>query len=603
MLIEDYAFIGDTQTAALVGRDGSIDWLCLPRFDSGACFAALLGDHSNGHWRLAPAEGTVTHVERRYVPGTLVLETTFHTADGIVRVTDCMPVRGEAPDVVRVVEGISGSVAMEMRLVVRFDYGSTVPWVRRLDGTLSLVAGPDALELVSGVAVRGDDMATAASFTVGAGDRVPFVLTWHPSNERLVRRADPRHAVEDTVRWWRAWSDRCTVGGRWNDQVRSSLVTLKALTYAPTGGIVAAATTSLPEVLGGGRNWDYRFCWLRDATFTLQALLEVGYEDEAVAWRDWLLRAVAGDPAQLQIMYGVAGERRLPELELEWLPGYEASGPVRIGNGAARQRQLDVYGEVMDALHLARMAGIAPDDESWEVQRALLDWLESGWRHSDSGLWEIRGTPRHFVHSKVMCWVAFDRAIRAVEDFGLGGPADRWRTLRDEIHREVCEKGWDDDRRTFTQSYGSTELDASLLMIPMVGFLDPGDERVAGTVEAVQRELTVDGFVERYPTEHGISLDGLHGKDGAFLLCSFWLADALALIGRTAEATALFERLIGLTNDVGLLAEEYDPVQGRLLGNFPQAFSHIGLVNTALNLTHRIGSAGHRRRHAEYRHG
>ncbi|MBA3984470.1 MAG: glycoside hydrolase family 15 protein [Acidimicrobiia bacterium] len=597
MRIEDYALIGDTQTAALVGRNGSIDWLCLPRFDSGACFAALLGDRSNGRWSVAPA-GTAHRVERRYVPGTLVLETTFHTHDGTVRVTDCMPVRGEAPDVVRLVEGISGSVAMEMDLVVRFDYGSTVPWVRRLDGALSLVAGPDALELVSAVPVHGNDLSTTAAFTVGPGDRVPFVLTWHLSTEQPPSPADTDRAVGDTVAWWQAWSAGCTAGGRWREEVRSSLVTLKALTYAPSGGIVAAASTSLPEVLGGIRNWDYRFCWLRDATFTLQALLAAGYEGEAVAWRDWLLRAIAGDPSQIQIMYGVAGERRLPELELDWLPGYEGSVPVRIGNAAAKQRQLDVYGEVMDALHQARLAGIPPDVESWEVQLALVDWLESGWRQPDSGLWEIRGAPRHFVHSKVMCWVAFDRAIRAVEGFGLDGPADRWRMLRGEIHQEVCERGWDDERRTFTQSYGSTELDASLLMLPMVGFLHPQDERVVGTIDAVRRELTVDGFVERYPTEHGMSVDGLPGREGAFLLCTFWLADALALTGQVDEASALFERLVGLTNDVGLLAEEYDPVQRRMLGNFPQAFSHVGLVNTALNLTEALGPAGRRRKDA-----
>jgi len=594
MRIEDYALIGDTQTAALVGRDGSIDWLCLPRFDSGACFAALLGDRSNGRWKLAP-EGEGHRVERRYVPGTLVLETTFHTPDGSVRVTDCMPVRGTAPDVVRVVEGISGAVPMQMDLVVRFDYGSTVPWVRRLDGTLSIVGGPDALELVAGVPVHGADFATTAGFTVRSGDRVPFVLTWHPSSDPPPRRADPDHAVPDTIAWWQAWSDRCTGGGRWQEEVRSSLVTLKALTYAPTGGIVAAPTTSLPEVLGGVRNWDYRFCWLRDATFTLQALLAAGYDGEAVAWRDWLLRAVAGDPSQLQIMYGVGGERRLPELELPWLPGYEGSAPVRIGNGAAVQRQLDVYGEVMDALHQARLAGIAPDAESWNVQRSLMEWLESGWREPDSGLWEVRGAPRHFVHSKVMCWVAFDRAVRAVEGFGADGPADRWRALRDEVHREVCDRGWDADRGTFTQSYGSTELDASLLMIPMVGFLPPDDGRVAGTIDAVRRELSVGGFVERYPTGQGISVDGLPGHEGAFLLCTFWLADALAMTGRVEEATPIFERLVGLANDVGLLAEEYDPVAGRMLGNFPQAFSHVGLVNTALNLSEAGGPTSRRR--------
>ena len=593
MRIEDYALIGDTQTTALVGRDGSIDWLCLPRFDSGACFASLLGNRSHGRWQLAPA-GDDVRVERRYLPGTLVLETTFHTAEGRVRVVDCMPIRGQAPDVVRIVEGVAGSVVMEMDLVVRFDYGTAVPWVRRIDGTLSLVAGPDALELFAGVSVHGDEFATRATFTVHPGDRVPFVLTWHASSEAPPERADPHRAVPDTVAWWQAWSGRCTVGGRWHEEVRSSLVTLKALTYAPTGGIVAAPTTSLPEVLGGVRNWDYRFCWLRDATFTLQALLAAGYDGEAVAWRDWLLRAVAGDPSQLQIMYGVAGERRLPEMELAWLPGYEASGPVRIGNAAAGQCQLDVYGEVMDTLHQARIAGIAPDAEAWEVQRALMDWLESGWRQPDSGLWEVRGAPRQFVHSKVMSWVAFDRAVSTVDRFGTDGPVDRWRTLRDEIHAEVCDRGWDSERSTFTQSYNSAELDASLLMIPLVGFLPPSDERVAGTVDAVRRELSVGDFIARYPSEHGMSVDGLPGREGAFLLCTFWLADALALIGRKDDATQLFERLVALSNDVGLLAEEYDPVQGRMLGNFPQAFSHVGLVNTALNLTEAAGPAENR---------
>jgi GH15 family glucan-1,4-alpha-glucosidase len=594
MLIEDYALIGDTQTAALVGKDGSIDWLCLPRFDSGACFGALLGDRENGRWKIAPVDDIV-RVDRRYRPGTLVLETTFHTAGGSVRVVDCMPIRGEAPDVVRVVEGLSGSVAMGMDLRVRFDYGSTIPWVRTLDGTLSFVAGPDALELFAGVPTEGRGLSTAASFTVPARERVPFVLTWHPSSERAPRRADPDHAVEDTAAWWTAWSDRCSGGGPYHDDIVRSLITLKALTFAPTGGIVAAPTTSLPETLGGIRNWDYRYCWLRDATFTLQALLAAGYEGEAVAWRDWLLRAVAGEPSQLQIMYGVAGERRLPELELDWLAGYEDSRPVRIGNAAAGQRQLDVYGEIIDALHQARTEGIPPDLDSWGVQRALVEWLESGWRQPDSGLWEVRGDPRHFVHSKVMCWVAFDRAIRAAARDGLDGPSDRWREVRDEIHREVCERGWDGARSTFTQSYGSGELDASLLMIPLVGFLPPGDERVAGTIAAIERELTVDGFVERYPTRTGPSVDGLPGREGAFLLCSFWLADALAITGRTDDARHLLERLIGLTNDVGLLAEEYNPVAGRMLGNFPQAFSHVGLVNTALNLTEAVGPAQRRR--------
>ena len=584
MQIEDYALIGDTETAALVGRDGSIDWLCLPRFDSGACFAAILGDRSNGRWMLAPA-GHGHRVERAYLPGTLVLSTTFHTPDGTVRILDCMPVRDKAPDVVRVVEGVSGAVTMDMELVVRFDYGSAVPWVRRLDGALSFVAGPDALQLRTEVPVHGEDRASRSQFVVHAGDRVPFVLTWHPSWEPPPRARDPLRAIDDTAAWWRSWSERCATHTSHPELVQRSLITLKALTYAPTGGIVAAPTTSLPEVLGGVRNWDYRYCWLRDATFTLQALLTAGYDSEATAWRDWLLRAVAGDPSQMQIMYGVAGERRLTEIELPWLGGYEASAPVRIGNAAAPQRQLDVYGEVMDALHQARRVGIPPDEEAWQVQGALLDWLEGGWREPDNGLWEVRGPARHFVHSKVMCWVAFDRAVRGVDHLGLTGPVDRWRTLRDGIHREVCDQGWDDERQTFTQSYGSTELDASLLMIPMVGFLPADDARVTGTIDAIQTELTVDGFVERYPTEAGVSVDGLPGREGSFLLCSFWMADALALNGRRDEATALFHRLCGLANDVGLLAEEYDAHAGRMLGNFPQAFSHIGLVNTAMNLS------------------
>ena len=533
-------------------------------------------------------------VERRYVPGTLVLETTFHTAEGAVRVTDLMPLRGDAADVVRIVDGVSGTVDMEMDLVARMDYGSTVPWVRRLDGTLSLVAGPDALELRTPVELRGEDRATIARFAVRAGESVPFVLTWHRSHDRPPAAIDPQRALADTVSWWQAWSGRCDIGGRWHEPVQRSLVTLKALTYAPTGGIVAAPTTSLPEAPGGERNWDYRYCWLRDATFTLEALLAAGYEDEAVAWRDWLLRAIAGDPDQLQIMYGVAGERRLPEMDLPWLGGYEASLPVRVGNAAATQRQLDVPGEVMDVLHQSRLAGIPPDAASWGVQQAILDWLESGWREPDSGLWEIRSAPRHFVHSKVMCWVAFDRGVRAVERFGLDGPADRWRAQRAELHEEICREGWDAERGTFTQSYGSTELDASLLLIPLVGFLPPTDERTVGTIEAVQRELDHGGLIERYPTGAGVSVDGLRGREGTFLLCTFWLADALAMIGRTAEATRTFERLVGLANDVGLLAEQYDPVAGRMLGNFPQAFSHVGLVNTALNLTQDEGPASRR---------
>jgi GH15 family glucan-1,4-alpha-glucosidase len=580
--IEDYALIGDTRTAALVGRDGSIDWLCLPRFDSGACFAALLGDESHGRWKIAPAAETV-NVERRYRDGTLVLETDFETADGAVRVTDCMPLSDAATEVARVVEGLRGSVPMSMELVLRFDYGRVVPWVRRLGGALSAVAGPDAVLIASSVPTRGENMTTRADFEVKEGDSLPFLLTWHPSEQRAPGPIDVRAAVSDTEAWWRDWSSRCESGGPWREQVRRSLITLKALTYGKTGGIVAAPTTSLPEQLGGVRNWDYRYCWLRDATLTLLALLEVGYVDEAREWRDWLLRSVAGWPSDMQIMYGPAGERRLIEIELDWLPGYEGAAPVRIGNAASEQFQLDVYGELMDALLQAREAGLEPDPYAWNLQRQLLGFVEEAWTRPDEGIWEVRGKRRHFVHSKVMAWVAVDRAVKTVENFGMEGDLDRWRRLRDRIHAEVCERGWDAERRTFTQSYGSKPLDASLLLIPAVGFLPPDDERVIGTVEAIERELCVDGFVLRYPTEE--SDDGLPPGEGAFLPCTFWLVDALALIGRRDEAVELFERLLGLCNDVGLLAEEYDPQAGRLVGNFPQAFSHIGLVNSAMVLS------------------
>jgi len=579
--IEDYALIGDTQTAALIGRDGSLDWMCVPRFDSGAPFAALLGDERHGRWRIAPA-GEVVRVERRYRPGTLVLETDFHTREGAIRVTDCMPPRGEAPDVVRMVEGLKGRVPVRMELVIRFDYGRIIPWVRRLPGGLTAVAGPDALVLATPVHTRGENLTTRADFVVGEGERTPFVLTWYPSHEPPPRPVHPETAIRETDHWWREWSERFSPGGRWRDEVRRSLITLKALTYAPTGGIVAAATTSLPEQLGGVRNWDYRFCWLRDATLTLLALLDVGYVEEARAWRDWLLRSVAGWPSDMQIMYGPSGERRLTELELDWLPGYEGAKPVRIGNAASQQFQLDVYGEVTDALWQAREAGLEPEPAAWAVQKVLMDFLETGWRKPDEGIWEVRGERRHFTHSKVMAWVAFDRAVRSAERFGLDGPVDRWRRRREEVHAEVCARAWDPERKTFTQSYGSRALDAATLLIPMTGFLPPQDPRVVGTVEAVQRELSRDGLLLRYPTEEAD--DGLPPGEGAFLPCTFWLVDCLVLLGRREEAEALFERLLGLTNDLGLLSEEYDPASGRLVGNFPQAFSHVGLVNSALNL-------------------
>jgi GH15 family glucan-1,4-alpha-glucosidase len=591
--IEDYGLVGDTHTAALIGRDGSVDWLCFPRFDSGACFAALLGDESHGRWLLAPAGG-VRRVSRRYRPGTLVLETTFESEDGAVRIIDCMPPRQKHPNLVRVVEGVAGRLPMRMQLVVRFEYGSVVPWVTRRGRLLSAVAGPDAVTLRSPIATRGEGLTTVAEFAVGPGESVPFVLTWHLSYERAPRAIDPDGAVAQTEAWWREWSGRYSYEGDWRDAVERSLIVLKALTYAPTGGIVAAATTSLPEQLGGVRNWDYRYCWVRDATFALYALMTAGYIAEARAWRDWLVRAVAGQPRQMQIVYGVAGERRLAEVELPWLPGYEGSAPVRVGNSAAEQYQLDVYGELMDSLHQARGAGIPANPAAWHVQRVLLDFLESGWREPDDGIWEVRGPRRHFTHSKVMAWVGLDRAVKAIERFGLQGPVERWRSLREEIHAEVCREGYDAERKTFTQFYGSNELDASLLMIPLVGFLPPADPRVAGTVEAVQRELLHDGFVRRYSTTTDV--DGLPVGEAAFLVCTLWLADNLALLGRSGEARRLFNRVLELRNDLGLLSEEYDPAARRLVGNFPQALSHVGVINTAHNLGTTRGPAERRRR-------
>ncbi|MFD0252163.1 glycoside hydrolase family 15 protein [Streptomyces sp. NPDC127113] len=584
--IEDYALIGDQQTAALVSTDGSVDWLCLPRFDSAACFARILGDEDNGHWRIAP-KGAERCTRRAYRPDTLVLDTEWETEDGSVRVTDLMPQRDRAPDLVRVVEGLSGEVTLRSVLRLRFDYGSVVPWVRRSDGHRVAVAGPDSAWLRSEPEVRswGEDYGTHSEFTVAAGEKVAFVLTWHPSHEPRPPLIDPFVALEHSVEDWREWAARCRYDGPHRDAVVRSLITLKALTYQPTGGIVAAPTTSLPEEPGGVRNWDYRFCWLRDSTLTLGALLSAGYLEEAEAWRDWLLRAVAGSPDDLQIMYGLAGERRLPEFELPWLSGFGGAAPVRIGNDAVNQLQLDVYGEVMDSLSLARQAGMHPRPQMWELQCALMDFLATAWREPDEGLWEVRGGRRQFVHSKVMTWVALDRAVRTLEDHPElgGGDLEGWRALREEVHREVCEKGYDPERNTFTQSYGSRELDASLLLIPRVGFLPADDPRVVGTVDAIGAELTRDGLVRRYSTE-GEPVDGLPGSEGTFLVCSFWYADALHATGRTKEARELFERLVALTNDVGLLAEEYDPAAGRQLGNFPQAFSHVGLVNTALAL-------------------
>jgi GH15 family glucan-1,4-alpha-glucosidase len=584
--IEDYALLGDLQTAALVGRSGSVDWLCFPRFDSGSCFAGILDSREAGRWLLAPVSGEPA-TERRYRKDTLILESEWQTATGRVRVIDFMPPRGTAPDIVRIVEGVEGRVEMQTELLVRFDYGAIVPWVRREGDSLLAIGGPDALCIRTPVDLHGADMAHTARFTVSAGDRVPFVATWYPSAQRPPKRVDPEQALRETERYWLEWISGCGYEGEWPEAVRCSLMVLKALTYMPTGGIVAAPTTSLPERVGGERNWDYRYCWLRDASFTLYALMNAGFADEARRWRDWLLRAVAGDVSRLQILYGVAGERRITELELPWLDGYAGSRPVRVGNAAHEQFQLDVYGEVMDALHIGREHGLAEDDHAWSLQVQLMEFLEGAWDRPDEGIWEVRGPRRHFTHSKVLAWVAFDRAIDLVERFGLDGPADRWRRARADVHQEVLREGFDAELNAFTQSYGSQALDASTLLIPLVGFLPGDDPRVLGTIDAIREHLTHDGFVMRYAAgEGGNAVDGLSGGEGAFLPCSFWLVDALTMAGRGGEARELFERLVGLRNDLGLLAEEYDPVAKRQLGNFPQAFTHVGLVNSAFNLSH-----------------
>jgi GH15 family glucan-1,4-alpha-glucosidase len=582
--LEDYALIGDCETAALVSRQGSIDWLCWPRFDSGACFAALLGSEEHGHWCIAAADPDA-RITRAYRGDTLILETQIQTGDGAVTVVDFMPPRGENSDVVRLVQGRAGRVRMRMHLVLRFDYGVAVPWVTRLDdGTWRAVAGPDMVTLHTPMPLRGENMTTVAEFEVGAGETVPFVLTHGASHLPPPRAIDPEESLRHTEEFWHDWVDAKQLpDGEWAKAVTRSLITLKALTYAPTGGIVAAPTTSLPEQLGGPRNWDYRFCWLRDATYTLLALMNAGFYDEACAWREWLLRAAAGAPAQLQIMYGLAGERRLTEYEVDWLPGYEGSRPVRLGNAAHAQLQLDVYGEVMDAMHQAREGGIDSSPADWAFQRALLAQLAEVWREPDEGLWEVRGGSRHFTHSKVMAWVAFERGVRAVKELGLEGPVAQWEAMCEEIHAEVCANGFDPAMNIFVHYYGSSELDAILLLLPMVGFLPADDPRVRGTLAAVERELLVDGFLLRYDTRSGT--DGLPGREGAFLACTFWLVDAYVLDGRVDDAKRLFNRLLTLRNDVGLLAEEYDTVSRRLVGNFPQAFSHIALINSAHNLS------------------
>ncbi|MFD4027536.1 glycoside hydrolase family 15 protein [Streptomyces sp. NPDC058576] len=589
--IEDYALIGDMQTAALVCRDGTADWLCLPRFDSHAVFAGLLGTEEHGFWRLGPAraEGTEPAFadRRRYRGDSLILESEWDTPRGTVRVTDFMPPRDGAPQLIRIVEGVSGRVPMRSELRMRFSYGRVTPWVHKVDNRTVAVAGPDSVWLDTEAETYGQNLTTYSDFTVAPGDRVAFTISWQPSHHEPPALPEPENSLEATENFWREWVDQCTYHGPYREAVVRSLITLKALTYAPTGGIVAAPTTSLPEEIGGVRNWDYRYTWLRDAAITLSSLLRTGYREEARAWREWLLRAVAGDPENLQIMYGIAGERELGEAELDWLPGYENSGPVRVGNGAANQLQLDVYGEVTEALHLAHMTGLTRNDYAMGLQLKLIEYLEKHWEEPDEGIWEVRGPRRHFVHSKVMAWVAVDRTIKLVESGDVEGPLERWYQLRDDIHRDVLERGYDKERNTFTQSYGSKELDASLLLIPQMGFLPPDDKRVIGTIEAIQRELsTEDGFILRYPTEgEDAGVDGLAGDEGAFLACSFWMADDLAMIGRVDEARQLFEKLLSLRNDLGLLAEEWDSNLQRQVGNFPQAFSHVPLIDTALRLT------------------
>jgi len=588
--IEDYAMVSDLQTAAIVGADGSVDWLCFPRFDSPACFAALLGDESHGRWRIAPVSGGRC-ARRRYRPDTLVLETEWETPEGTVRVTDCMPPRAVAPDLVRVIEGVRGRVTFRSELRIRFDYGRVVPWVTVEGREVQAIAGPDALWLRASAPHEKRDGGIFSEFTISEGERIPFVLTWAPSYGERPLAIDGLQAVADTERFWLDWARNISYEGRWKDAVRRSLVTLKGLTYEPSGGIVAAATTSLPETLGGSRNWDYRYCWLRDSTFTLGALLGAGLLDEALAWQQWMLRAVAGDPTDAQIMYGIDGTRRLPEYELPWLPGYEGASPVRVGNDAAGQVQGDVPGEVLAAAHVGRVAGITPLERGWELQRWLAGRLEEAWKQPDNGIWESRGPRQHFVYSKVMCWVAFDSLVKGVERFGLEGPVNRWRAVRDEIHADVLEKGYDSERGTFTQAYGSEALDACALLIPRVGFLPYEDERVISTVETIRNELTEDGLVLRYRTEE--SDDGLSGHEGSFLICSFWLANALWGIGRQGEAEELFERLLALRNDVGLLSEEYDTRAERMVGNFPQAFTHLVLVNCALAFQGPPGETAH----------
>src|SRR5215831_8580335 len=590
--IEDYAMIGDLGTAALVGRDGAIDWLCWPRFDSDACFAALLGAPEHGRSKIAPRDANA-RITRRYRPNTLILETRFETAEGAATLIDFMPPRETHSRVVRMVVGERGRVPFHAELILRFGYGATVPWVTRIDdNTLRAVAGPDMVVLHSSVDHHGEGLKTVADFTIGAGETASFIMSYELSHRPVPAAVDPQESLRATEKMWTTWVAKNNIKCPWGGAVERSLITLKALTFAPTGGIVAAPTTSLPECLGGPRNWDYRFCWLRDATLTLIALMDAGFYDEAQSWRDWLLRAVAGSPEQAQIMYGIAGERRLTEIELPWLPGHQGSVPVRVGNAAHGQLQLDIFGEVMDALHQARCKGLAATESGWTLQQAFLSHLEKIWTQPDEGIWETRGGPQHFTYSKVMAWVAFDRSIKSAEQFGLEAPLDRWRELAAAIHADVCRRGFDQELGSFVQSYGSKHLDASLLLLPLVGFLPPDDPRVRGTLQAIERRLLVDGFVLRYDTE--ATDDGLPPGEGAFLACSFWLVDAYVAQDRWQDARRMFDRLLGLRNDVGLLSEEYDPRTGRLVGNFPQAFTHMALVNSAFNLTHLEAPEEHR---------
>jgi GH15 family glucan-1,4-alpha-glucosidase len=576
--IEDYALIGDCETAALVGRDGSVDWLCVPRFDSGACFAALLGTPENGRWRIAPA-GEIREVRRQYRDSTLILETTFVTAEGEVTLVDFMSARRDDPELIRIVVGKRGAVPMHMELIMRYEYGAVLPWVRKTPEGLEAIAGPDSLYLLTPAEVHGENLRTVGEFTASAGQRIPFTLRWCPSHRRCRSTISAEDELKRSEQWWRKWSDRCTYAGPWRKEVIRSLITLKALTYKPTGGVVAAPTTSLPEQLGGTRNWDYRYCWLRDATFTLCAMIAGGYHEEACAWRDWLLRAIAGDAGAIRILYGLAGERRATEWEADWLAGYENSRPVRIGNAASGQLQLDVIGEVIDTMRIAHQSGIRLDDDDWRLVVRLVEYLESVWRQPDRGIWEIRGDPQHFTHSKAMTWVAFDRAVKAIELMNRPGPLEHWRTLRDTIHAEICVRAFDKRQNSFVQHYGADGQDAALLILPLVGFLPADDPRMIGTVKRIEETLMEDGFLRRYPEQS--SVDGLPSGEGAFLACSFWYVQAIALQGRKDEAREHFESLLKLANDVGLLPEEYDPKRRRFVGNFPQAFSHVGLVNAA----------------------